>query len=165
MTDATIIRAVEPEDFNAIADLMNQPKVIFGTLRLPLTSREAYRKRLEASQEGGLQSILAEKAGRVVAVASLSRAKGRRAHVASVGIAVHDDFQGQGIGSTILAALLNLADNWLNLKRLELSVYTDNEAAVRLYRRHGFVLEGTSRADSYRDGHFVDVFTMGRVRD
>jgi len=65
----------------------------------------------------------------------------------------------------IIAALINLADNWLNLKRLELSVYTDNEAAVRLYQNHGFVMEGTSRADAYRDGRFVDVFNMGRVRE
>ncbi|MTJ84392.1 MAG: GNAT family N-acetyltransferase [Telmatospirillum sp.] len=164
MSDQIGVRAMEPDDFNAVADLMNQPKVIAGTLRLPLASLEEYRKRLEASREERT-SIVAEKAGRVSGVANLARAKGRRAHVASMAVAVHDEFQRQGVGSALIAALINLADNWLNLKRLELSVYTDNEPAVRLYRKYGFVMEGTHRADTYRDGRFVDVFSMGRVRE
>lgn len=67
-------------------------------------------------------------------------------------------WQGKGAGSVMQAAV-DLADRWLNLTWLELEVYTDNEAAVRLYRKFGFVLEGTLSRYAYRDGQFVDAVT------
>jgi len=64
-----------------------------------------------------------------------------------------------------MAAIIDAADNWLNLRRLELTVYVDNEPAIRLYRKFGFEIEGTRRADVFRDGRFVDSFAMARLRD
>jgi putative acetyltransferase len=68
------------------------------------------------------------------------------------------------VGTALLQAAIDLADNWLNLRRLELEVYTDNEPAVRLYARAGFVIEGTLRQYVFRDGQYVDVYTMARFR-
>ena len=79
-------------------------------------------------------------------------------------MSVHDDFQGRGIGSALLGSLIDTADKWLNLRRLELAVYVDNEPAIRLYKRFGFVIEGTRRAVAFRDGAFVDDYAMARVR-
>jgi putative acetyltransferase len=80
-------------------------------------------------------------------------------------MSVHDDFCGRGIGSALMTALIDLSDNWLNLKRLELTVYVDNKPAIRLYGKFGFEVEGTRRADAFRDGRFVDSFAMARLRD
>ena len=57
-----------------------------------------------------------------------------------------------------------MADNWLDIRRLDLTVYTDNDRAIALYERFGFAREGTLRADSYRDGRYVDVLLMARLR-
>jgi len=46
-----------------------------------------------------------------------------------------------------------------------LEVYTDNEPAIRLYKKFGFVVEGTLKQFAFRDGQFVDVHTMARLRD
>ncbi|NNH33417.1 GNAT family N-acetyltransferase, partial [Rhizobium sp. SEMIA 4085] len=89
---------------------------------------------------------------------------GRRNHAASNGMGVHDDFTGKGIGSALLAELIDMADNWLNIKRLELSVYTDNGAAIALYRRFGFEEEGLLKAFAFRAGGYVDAYAMARVR-
>src|SRR5260221_5622608 len=51
-----------------------------------------------------------------------------------MGMWVHDEFCGRGIGSALMAALIDVSDIWLNLKRLELTVYVDNEPAIRLYK-------------------------------
>jgi putative acetyltransferase len=61
-------------------------------------------------------------------------------------------------------ALVHLSDDWLNLKRLELTVYVDNEPAIRLYRKFGFEMEGTRRADTFRDGKYVDSYVMARLK-
>jgi putative acetyltransferase len=81
-----------------------------------------------------------------------------------IGMGVHDAWQGKGVGTALMKAAIDLADNWLNLHRLELEVYVDNEAAIQLYRRFGFTVEGTLVDWSFRDGEYVDAYAMGRIR-
>jgi putative acetyltransferase len=79
------------------------------------------------------------------------------------GMAVRDDRQRRGVGTALLRAAIELADGWLNYQRLELSVYTDNLAALHLYRKFGFTIEGTCRAYAFRDGTYVDAYAMARL--
>jgi putative acetyltransferase len=60
--------------------------------------------------------------------------------------------------------VLDLADNWLDLTRIELSVYTDNAAGIVLYEKFGFEIEGTHRRYAFRNGEYVDAYSMARVR-
>jgi putative acetyltransferase len=86
-------------------------------------------------------------------------------HVGRLGpIAVARAWQGCGVGSALRRAATDLADNWLNLVRLDLLVIDGNDAAVGLYRRFGFEIEGTLRAYGFQAGRYVDVHTMARVR-
>ena len=78
-------------------------------------------------------------------------------------MAVRDDRQGRGGGTALLEAGIELADGWINYQRLELSVHTDNVGAVHLYRKFGFVIEGTCRAFAFRDGSNVDAYQMARL--
>jgi putative acetyltransferase len=158
-----LIRAREPEDCAAIAELVSQPGVRWGTLRLPFTSREETRQWIAQTPAGSLQ-IVALLDGRLVGTAGIIAGKGRRSHAGAIGMCVHDDFQRRGIGAAMLAALIDAADNWLNLRRLELTVYVDNVAAIALYEKLGFVIEGTRRQDAFRGGTFVDSYEMARLR-
>lgn len=157
------IRHAEPADYAACALIYAQPRAAAGTLQIPLQSAEVWRKRLEnmAPQDRILVAVLG---GEVVGNLGLHPvANLRRAHTAAIGMAVRDDAQGKGVGSALLGAAVDLADNWLHLLRLELTVWTDNEAAQRLYRAHGFVLEGTHRAYALRHGRYVDAHAMARL--
>jgi putative acetyltransferase len=158
------IRAREPEDCAAIAELVSLPRVRWGTLRLPFTSREDVRQWMEKAPAGHLQ-IVALLDGRLVGTAGVHPDKGRRSHVGGIGMCVHDEFQRRGIGAALLAALIEAADRWFNLRRLELAVYVDNEPAIALYKKFGFVIEGTRRADAFRDGAFVDSYMMARLKE
>jgi L-phenylalanine/L-methionine N-acetyltransferase len=88
----------------------------------------------------------------------------RRAHAMHLGMTVHKDFQGKGVGTALMQALVDLADKWLNVFRLELTVYTDNERAIALYRKFGFEIEGTHKAYGLRAGQYVDTYSMARVK-
>ncbi len=157
------IRAREPSDWEEIAALTELPRVRWGTLRLPFTSKEQWRRMMENPSEQRT-GIVAVSEGRIVGSAGIQQYRGRRRHVGDVGIAVHDDFHRCGIGSALMAALVEVADNWLDLKRLELTVYIDNEPAIRLYQKFGFEVEGTRRGDAFRAGQYVDSFFMARLR-
>lgn len=88
----------------------------------------------------------------------------RRRHAGAIGISVHAEWQGKGVGTAMIRAGLDLADNWLNLTRLELEVFADNEPAIRLYERFGFELEGTLRQHAFRNGQYIDSYVMARLR-
>jgi putative acetyltransferase len=159
------IRSCEPDDFRAIREIHLQPKAIWGTLQLPFASVEMWKKRL-ADRPDGLYSFVACVDGKVVGslgLSALARSP-RRQHVGELGIVIHDQWQGQGIGSALMDAATNLADRWLNLTRLELTVYIDNRPAIKLYEKVGFEVEGTLRQYAFRDGEFVDAYAMARVR-
>ena len=59
---------------------------------------------------------------------------------------------------------MDLADNWLGLTRIALSVYTDNTAGVALYKKFGFEVEGTHRRYALRNGEYVEAYSMARTR-
>ena len=159
-----LIRAQEPEDIETVAEICNGPNVVAGTLQVPFRSRAERRARL-AQLADGVHSLVAEVDGCVVGTLGLHVvANPRRRHCASIGMAVHDRFQGQGVGTALLAAAIDLADNWLGLHRLELHVYPDNAAGIRLYEKFGFVVEGTARDFALRDGAFIDALAMARLR-
>lgn len=158
-----ILRAQEPSDWPGLAALSELPGVRWGTLRLPFTSREHWRRLLEDPSDHRT-NIVAVLDGAIVGSAGIWQGTGRRRHSAGVGVSVHDDFHRRGIGSALMAALLDVADNWLDLKRLELTVFTDNAPAIGLYRKFGFETEGTRRADTFRDGKYVDTLQMARLR-
>jgi len=76
---------------------------------------------------------------------------------------VRDDWHGRGVGTALLAAAIDLADNWLNYTRIELTVYTDNDVVLALYTKFGFEIEGTLRAFAFRGGGYIDAYTMARI--
>ena len=159
------IRREEPSDYEAMYKIFMGPKVVWGTLQLPFPSVEAWRKRLEEPPAGafGLVACVGDELVGQVHIQTFPNSP-RRRHVAQIGMSVRDDFQGQGVGTALLQAAVDLADNWLNVLRLELEVYTDNEPAIRLYKKCGFVVEGTLARHSYRGGDYVDAYTMARLK-
>ncbi len=159
-----VIRRAEPSDAEAIHATFMGPKVIAGTLQLPYPSIELWKKRL-AEVALADYFLVATIDSHVVGNLGLHEAgkSPRRRHVGAIGMSVRDDSQGRGVGTALMKAAIELADGWLNYQRLELNVFADNLAAMALYRRFGFVIEGTFRAYAFRDGHYVDSYAMARL--
>jgi putative acetyltransferase len=160
-----VIRRTEPADYGAIREIHAQPLAVRGTLQLPFPSAEDWRKRL-ADQPNNLFSLVACLDQDIVGNLGLfvRDQSPRRRHVGDIGMAVHDAWQGRGIGSALMQAAVDLADRWINLRRLELTVYTDNAPAIALYRKYGFEVEGRLRDFAFRDGAFIDAYAMARLR-
>jgi len=154
-----------PSDAEAITEIMTQPQVYRNTLQMPHTTPEVWRKRLEGNDPSFDYVLVAEVEGKVVGMAGLHRSRRvRTLHVATLGISVHDAYQGRGVGKTLMSALTDAADRWLNVLRIELEVYADNERAIKLYESFGFVVEGRKRMSAFRDGQYVDELVMARIR-
>lgn len=159
------IRAMNAADWPALHELWSEPGVYRDTLQIPFQSEDEVKKKIEHPPEGIIR-LVAEVDGRVIGASALHRNhRPRMRHMAGCGVSVHPDYWNKGVGSALMAAVVDLADNWLDLKRIELEVFVDNAAAIHLYEKFGFVIEGTKRKYAFREGEYVDTHVMARVRD
>ncbi len=70
----------------------------------------------------------------------------------------------KGYGSEVTRLMIEYAFNTLNLNRIQLHVFKNNKAAIRVYENAGFVIEGTLREAMYHKGGFCDFYVMGLLR-
>jgi L-phenylalanine/L-methionine N-acetyltransferase len=160
---SVVVRRAETRDADALLAIFATPRAMAGTLQLPFPSAAAWSRRI-ADIPADEFLLVAEVDGQVVGNLGLHAASKspRRRHAGMIGMSVRDDWHGRGVGTALLRAALDLADNWIGYARLELTVYTDNGVALALYRKFGFEIEGTARRYALRDGKFVDAHMMAR---
>jgi putative acetyltransferase len=159
-----VIRSAEPADAAAVAALLGTPGTVEGTLQLP---DMPLASRLEMLQRVDPQScrLVAVAAGQVIGWAALHHVQAglRRNHVRLLAIALLPAWQGRGVGRAMMQRLLDWADQWAGVLRIELNVHTDNAPAIALYRSLGFVEEGRHRAYVLKEGRYADALTMARL--
>lgn len=159
------IRHAEPTDAEALWKCFTAPIAARNTLQLPYQSVEAVRTRLKNHiEEGGYHLVAVLKDEVIGSIGIHPNRRPRTAHIASIGMMVRDDWQGKGVGTALMQAAMDFADQWLNVSRVELSVFVDNAPAIALYQKFGFEIEGTMRKAAFREGAFVDVLMMARLK-
>ncbi len=164
-----VVRSAVPGDARRLCRLIDavaaEPDV--RILREPgsLSERDLRRRIADGTSAAGELLLIAEADGELVG--SLHLAQDHRvasAHVYDLGITVAQAFRGLGLGS----ALLELAAEWSRGRggrKLTLSVFAHNEAAIRFYEANGFVREGLRRGQFIRAGRELDEVLMGRLLD
>lgn len=158
------IRPVQASDAADLHRMRCMRGVFENTLGIG-SARLADTEKFLDSIGGNDHVLVAETEGRVVGVAGLHvQGNPRMNHCAVIGLNVDTAFQNQGIGSRLMEALLEIADDWLMLVRVELTVFTDNLRAVHLYQRLGFEVEGTKKYACRRHGVYADEYMMARYR-
>lgn len=157
------IRHSEKPDFLAIKKIYEQTSCFAGTLQLPYPSEDLWQKRLENWPDNvhSLVALIDDKICGQINIEAFTSP--RRKHVANLGMGISEAYQGKGVGSKLLESILDLAINWLAITRIELEVYTDNQAGIALYKKFGFCIEGTAKSYAFRNGEYVDVYFMAKV--
>lgn len=167
MSEPPLIRRATPDDADAYVRIMGELAVFSGLMQLPYPSVGFWREKL-ANTAGSTSidvSLVAELDGVVVGSAGVHPVGPavRRRHCAMLGISVLPESQRRGVGSALMQAICDYADNWAHILRLELGVYVDNAPAIALYKKFGFEIEGTNRAYALRNGVYVDSYFMARL--
>lgn len=159
-----LIRHLNQGDSSAVAKILAEPSVMLGTMRLPYAPEERVAERIIPKE--GAYKLGALVNGEVVGIALMQTFPEipRHNHVGEIDlIGVREDMQGKGVAKALLSELLDLADNWLQLERTGLLVWSDNSRAIKLYEAFGFEYEGTIRRYARRPGGHVDANLMGRM--
>jgi putative acetyltransferase len=162
MIDITI-RHGDAHDVDAIRTISAQPAVCKNTPQHPFPSFEKWQQRLERIREQGV-SLVAEVDGAVVGyLAPHTEPNPRRRHAAGLGMMVDAAHHGRGIGSRLLAAAIDLAENWLNVTRIELTVFVDKPSGDRALRKARFSHRRQTPDYALRDGAYASVYRMARL--
>tara|TARA_R110002167_G_scaffold268090_1_gene474653 strand:- start:317 stop:850 length:534 start_codon:yes stop_codon:yes gene_type:complete len=160
---AGMFRAITNNDFDIVYDIYMSDSVN------PFMSWEKVSKK---DFEDCFKDLLSrdeflafEENGNLLGLVTVIRGKWRKRHVATLGsLAVSTSYQNKGVGSRMMNLLINsLKDE--GIRRLELTVESDNLSAIHLYERLGFQQEGILREYFRRDGHpeAIDDYVMSKL--
>jgi ribosomal protein S18 acetylase RimI-like enzyme len=158
-----VIRPSVPADAEQLVLL--QRALILGGAGMVLSSEQIPTKEEVAarfaSYQGATVRLVAEVDGVIVGDAELKQLTPKHcAHVGVLAVGVHPRFQRRGIGRALMQHLIDHARTH-GLKRLELYVRSDNQAAQALYRGLGFHHEATrARFIALDDGTLIDDYIM-----
>jgi L-phenylalanine/L-methionine N-acetyltransferase len=165
-----IIRPICLKDAQEINEIRRMNGVMENILGVPserIQKSESFISNLDVNSHQFVAVVTDQNGNeKVIGNAGLSvYASPRLRHSAGIGIMVHKEYQGNGAGQKLMEALLDMADNWLMLVRVELTVYTDNQRAIKLYQKMGFESEGVKRKAAIRNGQYADEYIMARIRN
>ena len=156
------VRPVSEGDIHDVAAIYAFESVIANTGQIPHRDAKFWHDFYKTREPNGVELVGIVDGKAVGHLGMILNHTPRRKHVGTFGICVHPDFQGLGVGKALMAEMLNMSDNWLNLLRVELSVASENARAIGLYARYGFVVEGETRYDIFRAGEYAHTTHMAR---
>ena len=167
-----LIREAEVEDAAALVSFLNRVSVETDFTSLDgdgilLTSEEMaifLNKQASWDNQITLLAFLNDKIAGIVNITADQRKRVR--HIGDLFIVIGKKYWNNGLGSLLLEEVVEWAQASGILRRLQLTVQTRNLAAVHLYQKHGFVIEGRQERGAYiEEGDFIDVYLMGKLID
>ena len=165
------LRRAEPNDAEKVLAYLNQvagesENITFGPdeFELSLEEERAFLRRGAESPTSFY--LIAEIAGEIAGTLSFNAGKRLRLqHAGEFGMTVLRRYWNLGIGSRMLAYLIDWARQTGTIRKINLRVRVDNLPAIHLYEKYGFVQEGRLTRELYLHGQFVDVYLMGLQLD
>lgn len=160
------ISQASTNDASQIVDFLNSVAgetdyLTFGENEFPFSVQEEEAIIKECLEKNLCLMLVGKIENEIVSQLFLQRSsKPRVAHIGDIGISVSKKYWRLSIGKHMMLAAIDWAKN-NDVTKLQLQVRTDNERAVQLYKKLGFVIEGTLTWAIKIDGAYFDEYSMG----
>lgn len=133
----------------------------FGFNEFPISLEEEKQTIAECLKKKSCLMLVAKMGNEIVSQLFLQRSSCTRlAHIGDVGISVSKHWWGKSIGKQMMLAAIEWAQQNA-ITKIQLHVRTDNERAILLYSKLGFVIEGTIKKAIKINGIYFDNHIMG----
>lgn len=128
-------------------------------------SKERLQKNIESVINDGNKCFVALDNDKIIGyIIAVRESFIRTKHVAVVVTGIVEEYCSKGIGYLLFQNIIEWA-KINNVKRLELTVITENKRAINLYKKCGFEIEGTRKASTLKSGKYYDEFYMAKIID
>lgn len=171
-----IIREASLDDAQALIDylveLSEEPDITLpmspGSVNLTIEQELAYLK--SHLEPANATYFVAEADGELIGTLhctglNLPIVEDMAWHVADMGVSVRKDWRGKGVGTALMKQGIEWARSTGVIERLQLEVFAHNQAAIHIYEKLGFEVEGRRRKAFKRDGEYIDSLTMALFLD
>lgn len=163
------IREIKPEEADSFLELVGRVESDSEYMLMEPGERKIslheQKQRLEKIEKDTYSTILVAESkdnALVGYVAAFGGNAKRTRHSAYLVIGIIEEYRGQGIGTDLFQELENWAEK-RGIFRLELTVVCENKAAVALYKKMGYEVEGTKRASLLINGVPHDEYMMAKL--
>lgn len=160
------LRPITMEDTERIISWRNEERVRRNFIYQKLFTRESHENWMRTKVAAGevVQFIICEKEGDRPVGSVYFRDIDKEHKKAEYGIFIGEaDAMGKGIGSETALLAVEYARTKLRLHKMILRVFADNVAAVKSYRKAGFVQEGRLRDEFFQHGRYRDMLLMAVI--
>ncbi len=156
----------QKSDAKAILEYLNivggeSDNLLFGAneMTLSIEEEEKYIESINSQKSSAL--FMGKISGEIVCVGMVSSSpRPRIAHRGEVALSVKKSHWGKGVGSLLLEQLINFCRSNGVTKIMTLGVKAENESAIKLYNKFGFVEVGRHRDYFNIAGCFYDEILM-----
>lgn len=160
-----IIRKAVPKDAHQLAKLMKHVEESNYMLFEPgerKTTGEQLQDRLVAMNDKSTILLAEEESELKGYLFAINEGVNRKRHSVYIVIGLHQEQRGKGIGTQLFQALEQWATEKLT-RRIELTVLEDNHAAIALYEKMGFEVEGIKRNSLVINGKYANELYMSKI--
>jgi RimJ/RimL family protein N-acetyltransferase len=163
--EGVTIRPMRKDDLPALHEIVNMPEVadVLGPIP-PLTYEKFEKWHGRFIEHPKHVALVAQVEKKVVGLVTLSIGEEIHRYDSWLSIYVHKNFWRKGIGTQLMKAIMNVARD-IGLRRISLVVYAGNDAAIRMYKKIGFKIEGCQKYGIYTLGKYMDTILMGLLLD
>lgn len=147
------LRVILIDPMSSIADL--------DEMMLDLHRQREHLRRTQGKPDA--LALIAEHDDEIIGFLTMEPGRRRKiGHTVELGMSVREDWRGKGVGRELLEKAEEWARSVETIEKICLNVFSDNIAALRLYQKAGFVIEGRL-VDQIRIGaKYQDLFLMGK---
>ena len=161
------LRALELEDLSLLQKWANDPEIqyMLGSWHFPtnMNDQQKWFSNLSCNSNNQRFMIINE-ANLPIGMANLVNINFKDGN-AEHGLLLDKQYQGKGYGSDVVQTIMNYAFNELRLNRLETTIISINEPSLNLFKKCGWIQEGTLRNWYYRKGQFINKQILGVLKE
>lgn len=168
MKNTYIIRTIEAEDARSFINLQEltfqqSPFMHYGESEKEVTVQQIRKNLVQWKKDNNRTILLCILNGEFAGYAVIQGFKSSRTkHVASIRLAIKNEFQRLGLG----ISLLQSAEKWCadhGITRVELTVMKHNEAALALFKKSNYQIDGVRQNAIQLDNLFYDEYYMSKI--
>lgn len=161
-----VLRTITRDDFPRLRKFLNElvresALIAFDRAVNPVEENEMGRESLDKINRGDLILWVGDYQGRIIARAVAERMARRERDNVCLSLYVAKDFRGVHLGTTLLRMLIAESQHVFRPHSIYLSVYSNNEAAIRLYEKEHFRKVGVlPEWGKYEDTYLDEIYMV-----